>query len=134
MLYNVKTGWGGIRRRDNAEIVILVSSLHVLKAKRVPFLFTDRHAYLEAAQFYSDLRMLNQINWKILQNRDFRRNHDDPLKFEQYQAEALVYQLMESDALLGIVGYAESVASDLRRMVESRGLPLQVYSKPGWYF
>jgi ssDNA thymidine ADP-ribosyltransferase, DarT len=58
MLYNIKTGYGGIRKRSNEEIVILVSSLSVLKARDVSFVFTDRHAYLSAAQFFSDPSML----------------------------------------------------------------------------
>lgn len=61
MLYNIKTGYGGIRRRPNEEIVILVSSLHTLGKMGVPFVFTDRHAYLAAAQFSSDLADLNRL-------------------------------------------------------------------------
>ncbi len=56
MMYNVKTGWGGIRQRNNDEIVIMVSSLRTLQTNKVPFLFTDRHAYLAAARFYPILR------------------------------------------------------------------------------
>lgn len=32
MLLNIKTGWGGIRQRNNDEIVIMVSSLRTLQA------------------------------------------------------------------------------------------------------
>src|SRR5713226_8913942 len=32
MLYNIKTGWGGVRKRDNDEIVVMASSLHLLSA------------------------------------------------------------------------------------------------------
>jgi hypothetical protein len=42
MLFNIKTGYNGIRKRSNDEIVILVSSLPTLAVKGVPFLFTDR--------------------------------------------------------------------------------------------
>ena len=41
MLLNIKTGWNGIRQRDNEEIVILVSSLRELQDRGMPFLFTD---------------------------------------------------------------------------------------------
>jgi hypothetical protein len=56
MMYNIKTGWGGLRRRDNDEIVFAVSSLRLLRDRKIPFLFTDRHAYLVAAQFIPTLR------------------------------------------------------------------------------
>lgn len=88
MMYNIKTGWGGIRQRNNDEIVIMVSSLRTLQTRKIPFLFTDRHAYLVAAQFYSDVARLDQIDWDMLQRRDFRNDRDDPSKKERYQAEA----------------------------------------------
>ena len=78
MMFNIKTGWGGVRKRDNEEIVIMASSLHLLGAKGISFLFTDRHAYLAAAQFYSDIGHLDQIDWAMLQRRDFKNDPDDP--------------------------------------------------------
>jgi hypothetical protein len=62
MMYNIKTGWGGIRKRENEEIVILASSLHILNSQAVRVLFTDRHAYLAAAQFYAGIERLDQID------------------------------------------------------------------------
>ena len=44
MMYNIKTGYGGIRKRSNEEIIILVSSLHRVHQMGVRFVFTDRHA------------------------------------------------------------------------------------------
>ena len=54
MLYNIKTGYNGIRMTPMSEIVILVTSLHRVAEDQLPFVFTDRHAYLQAAQFTSD--------------------------------------------------------------------------------
>ena len=39
----------------------MVAKLRDLKKRNVQFLFTDRHAYLVAAQFYSELDRLDQI-------------------------------------------------------------------------
>ena len=49
MLRNIHTGWGGIQKRPNEEIVILVSSLHHIARLGLPFLFTDSHAYYQWA-------------------------------------------------------------------------------------
>src|SRR5712691_3014718 len=40
MLYNIKTGYGGIRQRRNEEIAVLVSSLPALKSNHVSYVFT----------------------------------------------------------------------------------------------
>jgi hypothetical protein len=90
MMYNIKTGWGGITQRPNEDIVILVSSLWNLLKDDVTFVFSDRHAYLAAAQFYDDPARSDQIDWDILQRRDFRRDPNDPGKVERYEAELLV--------------------------------------------
>lgn len=136
MLLNVKTGYNDITKRANEDIVILTSSLHHLKTCGVPFLFTDRHASLAAARFHSDseLSKLDQIDWHHLSERDFKRDPDDPGKFERYQAEALVHQHLPINALLGLVCYNDSVEASLKAEVASRGLNLKTFAKPKWYF
>lgn len=134
MLYNIKTGWGGIRQRNNDEIVIMVSSLKTLQSRKIPFLFTDRHAYLVAAQFYSDLSRLDQIDWDMLQRRDFRNDPDDPSKKERYQAEALVHKHLPVDALKGFVCHDDHVLKSLDRALAKRKLAMKVVKKPDWYF
>src|ERR1700730_7904549 len=62
MFYNIKTGWKDILQRRNQEIAILVASLRSLKEAGHPFVFTDRHAYLRAAQVFDDLTHLDKID------------------------------------------------------------------------
>lgn len=133
MLLNIKTGYGGVRKRSPSEIVILVSSLPSLESVGVPFLFTDRHAYLRAAQFFSDRSDLDHVDWSLLQKRDFQRDPDDPEKLERYQAEALVYRHVPTHALLGAVCYGDSVASSLKRLSDDKGIPLKILVRPSWY-
>jgi hypothetical protein len=134
MLFNIRTGWGGIRQRNNDEIVIMVSSLRTLRAENVPFLFTDRHAYLVAAQFYSDLAHLDQIDWDMLQRRDFSFDAEDPSKKERYQAEALIHQHLPVRALAGLVCYNDDVVESMNAALAKRNQTMKVAKKPDWYF
>ncbi|QBH01014.1 DUF4433 domain-containing protein [Xanthomonas oryzae] len=134
MLRNVNTGWGGIQRRTNEEIVILVSSLHHVAARGWSFLFTDSHAYYQLTNFYSDLANLDKIDWPLLQARDFRRDQEDPAKFERYQAEALVYRHLPVDGLLGIVCYTDDMKVSIELQLKARKLALPVYARTEWYF
>ena len=134
MLLNIKTGRNGIRQRPNEEIVIFASSLPALQAHGVRFLFTDRHAYLATAQFSADLAMLDWIDWAMLRQRDFKRDPEDPGKFERYQAEALVYQHLPMKAVLGILCYNDMVRAKVQREAEAYGYTLQTLSRPEWYF
>lgn len=134
MLRNIHTGWGGIRKRANEEIAILVSSIHHVRSLDLPFLFTDSHAYYQWANFYSDPADLFRIDWALLQRRDFRRDPDDPAKFERYQAEALIHGHLPVAGLLGIVVYAEDLRRHYDEAVRTRRLELKVIARSGWYF
>lgn len=134
MLLNLKTGRGGVERRSNQDIVVLVSSLKKLQLLELDFVFTDSHANYNWANFYNDLQCLDKIDWAILQNKDFQRDPDDPGKFERYQAEALVYQRCPVSALLGLVCYNDVIKKRLQNVLAQNNVDLQVYTRSGWYF
>jgi hypothetical protein len=134
MLRNISTGWGGITKRDNEDIVILVSSLRKLKEMGYPFVYTNSHANYIWSNFYTDLTDLNQIDWPLLQTRDFKRNPDDPGKFERYQAEALVYECCPIEALMGMVCYSDNTKQQLDVLTGQYGHKLDVHARPEWYF
>ena len=133
MLYNIKTGYNGIVRRPMADIVILASSLLTLQQAGIPFLFTDRHAYLSTAAFSGNLAALAGLDWSKWQARDFRRDPSDPAKFERYQAEALAYKHVPASALHGIVGRGEEQVVHLKEIVHNLAAGFDIVSKPGWY-
>lgn len=134
MLYNIHTGYGGITRRANAEIVILVTSLFKVSECGLPFVFTNQHAYPVDTDFHTDLDRLPEIDWDLLQRRDFRTSDDDPDKQKRYQAEALVHHHVPLNALLGIACHSERVKSQLDSWVAKRDCTLKVKVKPRWYF
>jgi hypothetical protein len=134
MLLNIKTGYNGIPQRPMSKIVIMVSSLPALVAREIPFVFTDRHAYLQTAGFFTDLARLDRIAWDLLQNRDFKRDPSDPGKIERYQAEALVHRHLPVAALSGIICHGDAQKTFLQGEVEKRRQTLQVVVKPNWYF
>lgn len=133
MLYNIKTGWGGITKRPMSEIVMLVSSLPTLVEHGIPFLFSNQHASLVKATFSNDLGDLHRLDWKIWQARDFERNPNDPDKLARYQAEALAYRHVSVSALQGIVCHDTEQEAALAEMVHNSTAALTVMSRPGWY-
>lgn len=133
MMKNIHSG-RGVRQRANEEIVILVSSLWRIARQGLPFLFTDSHAFYRWANFYSDLADLGKVDWPLLQRRDFKRDPEDPAKFERYQAEALIYRRLPMSGLLGIVCYTDGWKQRIEQEVQARNLSLPVYARPGWYF
>ena len=134
MMYNIRTGYGGIRQFPNSEIVIMVSSLRGLAERGVAAVFSDRHAYLQTARFFTSLEDLDKIDWGILQRRDFKRDVDDPEKTDRYQAEALVYRHLPVEHLAGIVCRSENEQQTLEQQREEVKLELKIAAQPKWYF
>lgn len=134
MFLNIRTGRGGVRARENEEIVILVSSLNAVRKAGINFAFSDRHASLSAARFSSDLQDLKWIDWASLQAKDFRKDPERPDKFETYQAEALVLGALPVSVLLGIGCFDDATTAAIALLVADRELPIKVLKKPGWYF
>ena len=134
MMYNIFTGYGGITRRENSDIVIFVSSIPRLRNLGTPFVFTNQHAYPADTDYYDRIEDLDKIDWALLQSRDFKTDDADPGKPSRYQAEALVHERVPLEALLGIGCHNESVQRKLVTEVEQRGTSLSVQSIPRWYF
>lgn len=135
MLLNIKTGYGGIQRRENREIAILVSSLPRLDELGVPYVVADRHAYLNVARFFRDRDGLAGLPWADWQQQYFKRDLENPERFERYQAEALVHRELPVQALLGVVVYTDRVKGQVEQWAADAGADnVAIHVRPRWYF
>ena len=134
MLYNLRTGWNDMTRRTPSELVFLVASLRSLQAHGVPFVFTDRHAFMLLATFRTSMNDLKHLAWTHWRQRDFRHDPDDPEKTERYQAEALVYRHLPVDHIDAIVCGDSGAAATVGKMVRDRDREIQVVCRRHWFF
>ena len=134
MMYNIVTGWGGVPQRSSSDIAIMVSSLRGLAESGITALYTDRHAYLRPARFFSSLDHLDAISWGPLQRHDFSRDVDDPEKKEKYQAEALVHRNLAIEHLSEIACYSDERRVFLEESRDELGLELTISVRRRWYF
>ena len=134
MLLKITTGHGGIERVSARDIVVLVSSLHVLMEQEVPFLFTDSHASMRDARFFRDLASLTSVDWALIRSRNFARSVEDPSRMQRYEAEALAHRHVPLSALLGMACQSVRECGIIQEQVNQRNLDLKVAARPGWYF
>ena len=134
MLFNINTGYNGVPRVPNEEIVILISSLRRVEAMNIEFVFTDQHAILGMAEHFTNMEKLDRIDWPILQSRDFVRDNNNIGKTDRYQAEALVWKHLPVEGILGICCYTEGVRDGIKERVDDLGLQVNILKKPEWYF
>ena len=133
MMYNIHTGYS-VPRVPNEEIVILVSSLRKIADLGIPFVFTDQHALLKAANYFTSLEDLARVDWQLLNKKDFRHDPDDPEKTDRYQAEALVWKHVPLDALVGICTYTVEGETKVKEELAQRRLDIKTHISRSWYF
>ena len=133
MMLNIITGMG-VKKLPKDEIIIFVSSLFRIKDLGIPLVFTNQHAYLQMAEYFTDLADLGRVDWPLLQSRNFRNDPDDLGKKDRYQAEALVWKHVPLEALEGVCCYSTTVASEIRAHLDQRDLTLKTVLEPSWYF
>lgn len=134
MMLNIKTGYGGVTKRENRDIIILVSSIYRLRELALPFVFTNQHAYPVDTEFFSDPNDLNRVDWALLRSRNFKTDDTDPGKQSRYQAEALVHQHVPLSALLGIGCHTDTVKVHLEGLLAGHPQQISVKTTPTWYF
>ena len=134
MMFNIKTGYGGIVKRENKDIVIFVSSIHRLRELELPFVFTNQHAYPSDTDFYTEADDLDKIDWPLLQTRNFKTDDADPGKQLRYQAEALVHRHLPVNALLGIGCYNDEVKVRVESLTRQSGRKVSIKTMQNWYF
>ena len=134
MMLNIKTGHGNITRRENKDIVMMVSSIPKLEEWGLTYVFTNQHAYPVDTEFYSRREDLDKVDWALLCSRNFKTDDADPGKQVRYQAESLVHRHVPLEALLGIGCHNDVVKSRLEEMLKARGKKLSVKTTPSWYF
>ncbi len=133
MMYKITTGHGGVVRRSRSELVVVVSSIHRLAECDVRYLIADRHAYLNHASFSSDPAAVKGLDWERLQARNFQRDHNDPGRFERYEAECLAHRHVPVEALLALACSAPAEQNSVQRAVAECGLELRVAVKANWF-
>lgn len=114
------------------EIVYLVSSLEKLQQCNCQFLFTDRHAMLDYANFYGRIEDIDKLNWDIIKSDKWGRQYG-PERREMKQAECLVFKHLPFAAIIGIAVMNEMMLEKVTDILTGSNKP-DVKIKPNFYF
>lgn len=133
MLLNIVTG-RGVPRQNKRDILILSSSIPRIEQIGIPYLISDRHAFVAHAQFSDNRNGLYALDWGSLQSRNFKRDPDDPGKFERYEAEALVLHHVPVEAIKAVYAYDDTVGREIQELMVSEGLEKPVHVNRSVFF
>lgn len=133
MLYNIHTG-SGVKQVHQRDVVYVVSSTQRLAANNIPFVFTNRHAYVANAHYSSNVADLTMLDWDLINGRDFKRDPNRPDKLDRRAAELLVHQRLPVAALGGIGCYSNAVEHTIKSAAAAIGVNIAVRVRQDWYF
>jgi len=133
MMHNIVTGYN-VPKRARKDIIIAVASLVDLEKQGYDYVFTNQHALSQTdLQFFNTQEDLTNIDWDLLNQRDFKRDSEDPGKLLRYQAEAMVKGHLPLQSLRGLVCYNEKVQTELSRHAEGQNIGIAIKVLPTWY-
>ena len=133
MLWHIYKGWVNDYPGTQEDIIYLVSTAETIATQQLPYLFTDRHAYLVHKKIFNTLNDLSKLSMNIIKDDTWHKEYTE-LKKELKQAEFLVHQHVPVKAILGIVAYSQNVATFVQNEVAQAGLNLQVVVKPEYHY
>jgi hypothetical protein len=133
MLYRVHTGHN-VARIDQANIIYLVSCAQDVAARRLGFVFTDRHSLARIASFFDSLPMLSQVDFDTCYAIQWNATSQHPDRQEKKQAEFLVHRAMPLDLIHTIGVSCQATAGRVRAILGNGPFRPRVSVEPNWYY
>lgn len=90
MLLNIKTGYRGIKKYPQSELVYLVCRISDIIEQCPHWCFTDGHAKSSITKFHNKVEDLSLLDWATINLQIWRSTEDDWDKMRRKQAEFLV--------------------------------------------
>jgi hypothetical protein len=115
------------------EIIYLVTTTEKIAELQLPFVFTDRHAYVAYLNFYNQYTELEKLNWNIIKDETWFMQYTQ-LRKELKQAEFLIHQYLPVKGILGIVVHNDEIATFVKNEIAIAGMALQVIVKSDYFY
>lgn len=130
MLFNIKTGYRGITKRPQSDIVYVCCKLESIAREACEFVFCDGHAKNRLTQFFSDTRDLDKVDWSLRWERYWRNSEDDYDRQRRKQAEFLVRNHVPANCVDHIVVYDQEKATFVTEILNRLTLNIPVTINP----
>lgn len=136
MLLNIKTGYRGITKRSQREIVYVCCKMEAFEQKELSFVFTDGHAKDRLTSFFLNRDDLKEVDWDVVKSRYWNNTPEDDTRQRRKQAEFLVQDHVPPDCIGAIVVYDQEMLDFVAEIMQRLDLsiPTQIDSKGNFYY
>jgi hypothetical protein len=130
MLLQIATGFDGVKKYPQEEIVYIVSSLDKIKEYDLPYFFTDGHIRSCTSTSYNDDRYLEILDWDTFKTTYWKSDDTDLRRQEKKQAELLVKHHVPVNAIELFCVYNEKAQQILRTYLAEEKQSFDVKTSP----
>ncbi len=130
MLYQIATGFDGVTKYPQEEIIYIISSLDKIKEHNLPYFFTDGHVRSFTSTSYNDDINLDLLDWDAIHARIWKSDDTDLRRQEKKQAELLVKHHIPVNAIELFCVYNEKAQQILCTYLAAAKQSFEVKSSP----
>lgn len=127
MLYLIKNGYQGVRKRPQEDLVFLVCKIDEVVHSELEFFFTDRNAKIAIVENYTDIKDLDKLNWEYINTHDWKNTEENIQKQDLKQAEFLVRYHLPIDLICSIVVRNDEKKIYIEEQLNTFGMNIPVY-------
>ena len=134
MLYQIATGYEGIRKYPQEDIIYLASSFETIKKHNCQFVFTDGHARSAVTKFYSNEVDFQKLDWETIYSIYWSNDETDYDRQRRKQAEFFVKEHVPFNCIELILVFNNIAEKNVLHLLEQEGIvfPVQI-SKKAYY-
>jgi hypothetical protein len=130
MLLNIKTGYRGITKRPQSDIVYIICQLNTVVKHNQDWCFTNGHAKDSFTDFFNDLADIDMVHWDVVRLRYWQPTATFLDRQAKKQAEFLVKSTVPVFCISKIVVYNLQTCSLVQVLLEKLKLNIPVLINP----
>lgn len=126
MLLNIKTGYRGIKKYPQSDLVFLVCKISDVIEQCPHWCFTDGHAKSSITKFYNDIEDLSLLDWDTINLQFWNSTEDDYDRMRRKQAEFLVKKHVPLTCISQIIVINAEQSAKIKEIESRIGIDIPV--------
>ena len=126
MLLNIKTGYRGIKKYPQSELVFLVCKISDIIENCPHWCFTDGHAKSSITQFHNNIEDLSLLDWDTINLQFLSSTEDDWDRMRRKQAEFLVKKHVPVTCISQIIVLNSEQEAKVKEIESRAGIDIPV--------
>ena len=127
MLLNIKTGYRGIAKRPQNDIIFIVCQIKDIIRHCPDWCFTDGHSKNNLTEFFNRIEDWDKVDWNTVRAQYWTNTEDDIDRMRRKQAEFLVKDHIPASCIKSIIVYSQSRFEEISQIIQNNGLNIAVH-------